>query len=156
MIEKYQIMEMYSLLWDVRAVMEGTKWSTPTLQDSCLFLCTEIAEAIDAKLRESDYARNNDKDIDFVGECADVLIMAFTAARNAEAFKVNLGLDRGGIDAKAELAKAMTDASLCSRVKDEWSVSVSMAFVVTRIVRICPAALGAVRVKLQKTVEKHG
>lgn len=56
------------------------KFARPSTHDSLLFACTEVAEAIDAKLRENaEYSRNNVKSLEVESELADHAIMLITA-----------------------------------------------------------------------------
>lgn len=56
------------------------KFARPNTLDSLLFACTEVAEAIDAHLRENEgYSRNNVKSLHVEEELADHVIMLITA-----------------------------------------------------------------------------
>lgn len=55
-------------------------FARPNTHDSLLFACTEIAEAIDAQLRENpEYSRNHEKSLEVENELSDHAIMLITA-----------------------------------------------------------------------------
>jgi hypothetical protein len=73
------LQEMHALVWRYRSQLEAY-WPTPTQRDALLFAFTEVAEAIDAELRnEPHYARNNDKTLSVADELADAAMMLLTA-----------------------------------------------------------------------------
>lgn len=74
------LQEAYRMVWNFRKMSEG-RWPTPTPRDSALYAVTEIAEAIDARLRleNPDHVRNNERNEDVLAELADAAIMLLTA-----------------------------------------------------------------------------
>ncbi len=74
------IRRCHKLVWDFRKEAESY-WPTPDRLDSLRYALTEIAEAIDAKMRldRPDHVRNRDKDLRVESELADCAIMLLTA-----------------------------------------------------------------------------
>lgn len=72
-------------LWEIVSKFRNDEqvqksFARPNTHDSLLFACTEIAEAIDAKLRENpDYSRNHEKSLEVERELADHALMLITA-----------------------------------------------------------------------------
>lgn len=58
-----------------------TDWSRPTITDGLDFLVTEVAEAVDARLRlNSRYVRGRQDESTIIDELADVVFMAYICA----------------------------------------------------------------------------
>ena len=74
------IKDMHELVWQFRSMAElNAVWKTPEPHQCLKFACTECGELMDVELREEDFARNSEKQGDFLGELADVGIMLCSA-----------------------------------------------------------------------------
>jgi hypothetical protein len=74
------IKDMHELVWQFRSMPElNAVWKTPEPHQCLKFACTECGELMDVGLREEDFARNSEKQGDFLGELADVGIMLCSA-----------------------------------------------------------------------------
>ena len=71
---------LHKTIWDFRAEMNG-RWPTPTSVDSLRYAFCEVAESLDAFLREARPGdkRNNDRNVSVAAELADAAIMFLTA-----------------------------------------------------------------------------
>ncbi len=73
-----------------------------SVDDSILFLCSEVGEVCDARLRgNTSLIRNNEREVDIGDELADVVFMAFKVA---DALSLNLdGIIMEKFNAKSSL-----------------------------------------------------
>lgn len=81
MLKHYQkIANMYYATWRFRQMPElSAVWKTPSPKKCRKFAATECGELMDIELREEDFARNSEKQVDYLGELADVGIMLCSA-----------------------------------------------------------------------------
>lgn len=69
----------HSLVWEYRELLNEW-WKIPATRDSARFAVCEACEALDASLRlNTDYARNNAKELSAEAELCDCLMMLLTA-----------------------------------------------------------------------------
>lgn len=74
-----EISRCHALVWRYRAELEEV-WPTPSPLHSLMFAVTEYGEMIDAHMRTfPEYVRNNHREVDELGEAADVAMMLLTA-----------------------------------------------------------------------------
>lgn len=74
----YRLYEGHKLVWAYRNGPLKEFWPTPPRIDSYSFASTEANEALDAYLRNKNYARNNDKTLNVGDELADCAMMLYT------------------------------------------------------------------------------
>ena len=74
----------HKIVWEYRYILDEI-WPPPIPKHAAEFTVTEVAEGLDAELRQHpEYARNNAKDIDPLDEWADALMMALSIFREHE------------------------------------------------------------------------
>lgn len=79
-----ELKRLHKMVWDFRQDMEDY-FPTPNQKDSLAFAFTEIAEAVDAQLRQNPtYKRNNEKAHTVERELAQCAMMLFTSLGEAE------------------------------------------------------------------------
>lgn len=112
---------VYDLNWAFRAHMDKeSKWTTPPVVDALQFAHQETGEVGDAEIRTRDYARNNERPADVVGELADVAFMLATALPVGQVAMEDITTKPARLPANPDRMRLSRISRMVAEAWDEW------------------------------------